>query len=318
MTEPSALVAGEALIDFVPAADGPLDDVETFTRRAGGAPATVAAGLATLGARTVFWTRVGDDPFGDLLTAKLTEAGVDDALVSRDGEADTGLAFLERDGDERSFTFVRDGAADTRLQHGAVSDERLDAVEWVHVSGFALSAEPTRSALLELAERANDRGCTVSVDPNVRPDAWTNLTELQTVTGWLLDAADLVFATPGELRALGFDGTDREALATAVTAQGPNTVVLTLGEEGAYAGTTPSSRYHGPVAHEGFDVSEVDDTGAGDAFVAGAISALIDGASLSRAVAVGNATGALATTTVGGIDAVPDRAAVATLLADSE
>jgi len=54
------LIAGETLIDFVPAVSGPIDSVETFHRRAGGAPANVAVALATLGAPPQFWTRVGD------------------------------------------------------------------------------------------------------------------------------------------------------------------------------------------------------------------------------------------------------------------
>jgi fructokinase len=75
------LVAGEALVDFIPDRPGPLADVETFTRRAGGAPANVAVGLATLGDPPLFWTRVGRDPFGDHLVETLADHGVPDDLV---------------------------------------------------------------------------------------------------------------------------------------------------------------------------------------------------------------------------------------------
>lgn len=316
MESPRVLVAGEALIDFVPAEAGTLDQVESFTRRAGGAPANVAVGLASLEVPSTLWTRLGDDPFGDVLADRLDDAGVDDTLVHRDSGAATGLAFLARTGDDRSFTFVRNGSADTRLQQGAVSDEYLRDTEWVHLGGFALSVEPARSAILDLAERAVDHGCTVSVDPNVRPEAWTNTAELRTVTGWLLDTADVVFATPEELETLGFDGTDNDALAAAVAGRGPDTVVLTLGADGATAYTTAESPYDGPATHEGFSVSVVDNTGAGDAFVAGAIGTLVNGSPLSDAIAVGNAMGALTTTAVGAIEAMPTSTRVETLLDD--
>lgn len=316
MESPQVLVAGEALIDFVPAGEGTLDQVESFTRRAGGAPANVAVGLAHLAVPSMFWTRLGDDPFGAFLADRLDDVGVDDTLVQRDSGAATGLAFLARTGEDRSFTFVRNGSADTRLQQGAVADEDLRNVEWVHLGGFALSAEPARSALLDLAERAVDHGCTVSIDPNVRPEAWTNQAELRTVTGWLIETADVVFATPGELQVLGFDGADNDALAAAVARRGPDTVVLTLGGDGAAAYTTAESPYDGPATHEGFDVSVVDDTGAGDAFVAGAIGTLVDGSPLSDAIAVGNAMGALTTTAVGAIEAMPTRAQIDELLDD--
>ncbi|RQG90038.1 hypothetical protein EA462_08530 [Natrarchaeobius halalkaliphilus] len=49
------LVAGEALVDFIPVRPGPISAVEGFRRRAGGAPANVAVGLDALAEIVVHW-----------------------------------------------------------------------------------------------------------------------------------------------------------------------------------------------------------------------------------------------------------------------
>jgi len=63
------------------------------------------------------------------------------------------------------------------------------------------------------------------------------------------------------------------------------------------------------------DVDVVDTTGAGDAFTAGTITALLAGRSLSDAVTFGNAVGALTTTETGAMEPLPDREAVERLIA---
>jgi len=115
------LVAGETLIDFIPEGPGALDEIEGFARRAGGAPANVAVALSRLDEVPLFWTRVGADPFGDFLADTLAEYGVPDRFVERDPDAETTLAFVTHDEDaDRSFSFYRDGTADTRMRSGTV------------------------------------------------------------------------------------------------------------------------------------------------------------------------------------------------------
>lgn len=83
MDDPRVLVAGEALIDLFPTTAGPIAEAETLRRRAGGAPANVAVGLARLGTPPLLWTRLGEDPFGDYLATVVTDAGIHDALLER-------------------------------------------------------------------------------------------------------------------------------------------------------------------------------------------------------------------------------------------
>ncbi|USZ68394.1 carbohydrate kinase [Halorussus salilacus] len=314
-SDPNVLVAGETLIDFLPDSPGPLSGVEGFSRRAGGAPANVAVALSRLGEPPWFWTRVGEDPFGGHLAETLAGYGVPDRFVERDPDAKTALAFVSHDESaDRAFTFYRDGTADTRLEPGGVSDETLDSVEWVCLGGVMLAAEPGRSATLDLAERASGRDCTVVFDPNARPELWPDGDEFADLVGRMFDYADVVKATPEDLRAVGFEADDPETLAEAVCERGPHTALLTLGGAGAVAAATAPAPW-GPetAAHAGYEVDPVDTTGAGDAFTAGALAALagrIGGEgrpSLSDALAFANAVAAVTTTAVGAMSALPTR-----------
>jgi fructokinase len=308
-----ALVAGEALVDMLPDAPAPLTEVERFDRRFGGGPANVAVGLARLADPPLFWTRVGADPFGDFLADRLASEGVPTDLVERDDEARTGLAFVSLDeSGERAFTFYRDGSADTQLSPDRAGELSLDGVDWVHVGGVLLADEPSRTATLRLTRRASRAGLTVSFDPNARPELWTEFDYGPSVRT-MLGLADVVKASPADLVGAGFvaDG-DPADVAAAVADAGPHTVLLTLGEDGAYAasrGAWPGSE---TVYHPGYDVEAVDTTGAGDAFLAGAVAALRAGQSLDETVAFANAVAALTTTERGAVETVPTLEAVRT------
>lgn len=307
--DPEILVAGETLVDFLPGSRGPLASVESFTRRPGGAPANLAAGLAALDRAPWFWTRVGADPFGDVLVETLDAHGVPDRFVERDPDAKTTLAFVEHDADaDRAFTFYRDGTADTRMEAGTVPDETLAAVDWVYVGGVALAAEPARTATFDLADRAREQGATVVFDPNARPELWAD--DFPAVVARMFERVDVVKATPEDLTAAGFEG-DPDALAAAVHEAGPHTLLLTRGSAGAFAAATGDAPW-GPatVDHPGYPVDPADTTGAGDAFTAGALAALADGDPLSEVLAFANAVAAVTTTAEGAMTALPDRAAV--------
>ena len=320
---PDVLVAGETLVDFLPGAAGPLASVEEFRRRPGGAPANVAVGLATLGHEPWFWTRVGTDPFGDLLVETLADHAIPDRFVERDPEAKTTLAFVEHDANaDRSFTFYRDGTADTRLQAGTIPDETLRSVEWVYVGSLALASDPARGATFDLVERAREQGATVVFDPNARPELWND--EFPEVCSRLFAHSDVVKATPEDLAAAGFDadavsaaGTDAGPLADAVHDAGPHTLLLTRGAAGAVGSATDDAPW-GPerTVHSGYPVDPVDPTGAGDAFTAGALAAFADGRSLPETLAFANAVAAVTTTATGAMAALPTTDAVRTFRAE--
>lgn len=304
--DPRVLVVGETLIDFVPETMDSLGDVDQFYRRAGGAPANVAVGLTQLAEPPWFWTRLGCDEFGDFLARTLKSYGVPSRFVQRDDVAKTTLAFIgEGSGDEPMFSFYREGTADTRFESGTVPAAVLDTVEYIYFGGVVLSTEPSRSAIFELLNRARRRDCRIVFDPNTRPELWTD-TALQSVYDRAFGLSDIVTASPADLTPLGWSGSD-QALLDKTLAAGPHTVFLTKGDAGAIAKTTARSPWDAKWnAHKGFDVDVIDTTGAGDAFTAGILVELSHtDPSVRRALRMGNAVGAAATTATGGMAALP-------------
>jgi fructokinase len=317
------LVAGETLVDLHPDGDGDLGGVDGFVHRPGGAPANVAAGLAALDHPPTLWTRLGDDPFGGFLAAALASHDLAGDLVVR-GDDPTALAVVAPtpDGD-RSFTFYERDTATLAFETGAVPDAALAEFDCVHVGGVALTNPAGREATLDLARRARDAGCLVSLDPNYRPALWRDLGEAGDALRDALALADVVCCSAADLAPLGLGELarhDPEAAAEALLSRGPATVFLTRGPAGATV-VSDATTAGGRLAHSrsAFDVDVTDTTGAGDAFCAGALSRFEPGLSpgdLRDVLAFASAAGALATTETGGLGAVPDREAVHAL-ADS-
>ncbi|WP_240145835.1 PfkB family carbohydrate kinase, partial [Halococcus salsus] len=193
MTDPTILVAGETLVDFLPVQSGPLSGVETFSRRAGGAAANVAIALARLNDQPWFLTNVSTDGFGDFLAATLEANRVPHRFVTRSDHPTT-LAFVAHDEyADRSFTFYGTDAAAHHLSAGAVSNAVLDSLEWVCVNApVALAAEPARSALNDLCERAREHGCHVMFDPNTRRELWPDEDTFHETLDAMLNQADVV------------------------------------------------------------------------------------------------------------------------------
>ena len=142
---------GEILIDFVSLKSGVrLAGAPAFQRAAGGAPANVAVGLARLGVKAAFVSRVGADEFGRFLRSTLERERVDTSGLLTTKEAPTGLAFVSLDRNrERSFAFYRDPCADALLAPGDLRPGPWRGARIFHYGSISMIAEPSRSATLE-------------------------------------------------------------------------------------------------------------------------------------------------------------------------
>lgn len=315
MTDPSVLVVGDTLVDFIPDSDATPSAATEFSTNFGGACANVAMVLETLGVPPFFWTRIARDDFGDFLATHLAASEVRDDYVVRDADAKTTLGFVTHDEQgESSFDFFRERPADGRMAAGTVRDETLRDVDWVHFSTVTLCREPSRSATLELVERARRHDCTVSFDPNTRPELWHSDHEYEVVVRGTLEKVDVVKGGPDDVGAAGFDTNQSPAaIARDVAAAGPHTVFLTLGSDGALCYGTEESPFEGVTRHPGYDVTPMDTTGAGDAFLAGVVGSMTNGVTdPGRVLEVANALGAVVTTEPGSLTALAEAKAIRT------
>lgn len=304
-----ALALGELLVDFVPDRNGvPLAEAERFVRAAGGAPANVAVGLARLGVRSGFLGKVGEDPFGRFLEGVLRDNGVDVRGLRFDEEARTALAFvsLTEDGD-RDFLFYRHPSADMRHRPDEIDPELVAGAKLLHHGSISLITEPARSATLRAVELARAAGRLVSYDPNLRLPLWESEAAARAgiLAAW--EGAQVIKISDDELAFL--TGSREREAARGLWHDELRLLVVTRGEAGVdWYGAEDDGR----VA--GFSVETVDTTGAGDAFVAALLAALVgnpalpdDRQGLEHALRRANAYAALATTVRGAIPALPTR-----------
>lgn len=301
-----ALVAGEMLIDFIPDRHGPLAAVESFSRRAGGAPANVAVGLARLERTPWFCSTLATDAFGDHLATVLDREGIPDRFVNREPDSQTALAFVSHSDDaDRDFAFYRQETADRQFDATGVPDDVLETVDVVVVGGVTLTVEPARSATFDLVERARETDCRVLFDPNVRPELFE--VDPAPTMRRMLSLTDVLKASREDL--------DDDTLPTEpdeLLDAGPDAVFLTEGDAGAGLIAGEDSPWgRGDWHHDGYHVDDVvDTTGAGDAFTAGVVAGLIDGAAPEELLPFANAVAAASTRSEGAMTALPNREAV--------
>ena len=190
MTAPEVLTVGRVSVDlYADAAGAGFSDDQRFVKSIGGSPTNVAVAAARLGHRAAVYTRVGADPFGDYVVAKLAELGVETSHVGRDRVLATPLAFAAlTPPDDPTLLFYRNPAApDMHLTSGEVGDEVVRDAGVFWIAGSAMAWEPARSTIRGmLATRARARHTVLDLD--YRPAFWSSPAEAGDVIGGALDS----------------------------------------------------------------------------------------------------------------------------------
>ena len=294
---------GEAMMMLVAEQPGPLEQAQSFIKRTAGAETNVAIGLARLGLRVGWVSRLGTDSMGRFLLAALRDEGIDCSHVVCDTGQRTGMLFKGRvaGGGDPEVEYHRRGTAASTIGPDSIDVDWLTGARHLHASGVfpALSdncRETARRSMLLMRQA----GRTVSFDPNLRPSLWSDTERMREAITALAALADWVLPGIEEGRLLtGHDGP--EDIARFYRAQGASRVIVKLGPAGAYYDTAEGC---GHVA--GFPVAQVLDTvGAGDGFAVGVISALLQGQDLPAAVRRGAWIGARAVQVIGDTEGLP-------------
>ncbi|MFE6742096.1 sugar kinase [Streptomyces tubercidicus] len=305
---------------------GPLKLGGTMNVSIAGAESNVAIGLARLG-HVVRWAgAVGEDEAGQLVLRTLRAEGVEVSAAATAPGAPTGLLFFEpRLPEVTRVHYYRTGSAGSRLTTDMIQRAFSAAPPRVlHLTGITPSLSPTtRSAARHALQLAGEHGSLVCLDVNFRARLWTAEEAAEVLREWV-PAVDFLIASDDELplclpRGGGLGGSAEEsegslrgkgtrtraaavnlppqgdagdpAVSPATQAQllldqGVSEIVVKLGAAGATV-FTQSGSLHRPAE----PVRAVDAVGAGDAFAAGYLSALLDGEGpdvrLERAVITG-------------------------------
>jgi fructokinase len=278
----------------------------TFKRVLGGAPANVATGLARLGVAAGVVGGVGRDSFGDALLAHLANDGVDTRFVKRLPNR-TGVTFVTRDAHgEPSFLFYRHDSADMAMR-AADAKPRLGRGAWALVGTSTLMTRELSDATFAFLHAAKSGGASLFVDLNVRAHLWSSRAHMDAQISRVARYADILKASDADLAAVAGKSGRRWLAMSAPNA----TWLLTHGAKGATAAGA-----HGEVFAKARRAKCVDATGAGDAFIAGTLAALLaadarpgtaawrDAGNWAAAIEVGHILGAKAVSRVGAVEGV--------------
>ena len=292
---------GETMVLFVPTSVGPLRYAAQFEKTIGGAESNVAIGLARLGHRAGWISRLGNDEFGLYVRNFIRGEGVDTSRVIFDDRHPTAVFFKERQwGREPRVYYYRKGSAASCMTPDDLDEAYIGQARFLHITGITPALSSSCAATVDRAiELAKRNGLQVVFDPNIRLKLWSK-EEARRVLMDVASRCDIVMPGLEEGEILTGEQTP-EKIAARLLENGARVVVVKLGEQGAYYATPELSEYV-----EGFPVKQiVDPIGAGDAFAAGFLSGLLRGWTYREAVRLGNRVGAFALTVAGDVEGLP-------------
>jgi dehydrogluconokinase len=296
---------GEAMAMLVADQPGPLETVPAFHKRTAGAETNVAIGLARLGFRVGWLSRLGDDSWGRYLKAEMQREGIDCSRVAIDREARTGLVLKERavDGRDPAIEYHRKGSAASRMTRSELDFAFLASARHLHATGvFAAVSASCLDAQRAAIDAMKAAGRTISFDTNLRPTLWPSKDVMARTLNELAGRCDWVLPGLEEGRILTGLSTPEE-IAGFYLDRGAQWVMVKLGAEGAYYRGRDRAGYVPAVP-----VAEIVDTvGAGDGFAVGVISALLEGRDIDAAVRRGAWIGARALQVLGDTEGLPTR-----------
>jgi len=286
-------VIGDVSVDLMYFVDAlPGAGEETPAKRslikAGGAAATVAANLASLGHKATLAARVGTGPFREAALENLKATGVDLSQLQEDKEHLTSsiLIFVIAGGER---TMVSSIGASRYLDATAFKARTLDQMDALVLSAYALSGGPSREYALKALAAAKKRDLPIFADLGTGAirDAGTSLLEDLSGVDYLLMNQHELYSLTGESSISNGVGVLREA--------GIENAVIKVGSLGSMVVTPDTEALVEP--HPVEDV--IDSTGAGDAYTAAFAASVMEGHDLLEAARRGNVAGALVATHVG-------------------
>lgn len=294
---PRIVVVGSIVFDCVAKADrlprkGETVLGQSFGMFSGGKGANQAVQAARLGAEVYMVGRVGQDSLADHVLKNLKASGVDTRYIKQDPSVATGACCIHVDAaGDNTIVIVPEANL-------ACSPEDVDAAREVLATADILLCQfeiamPTVAYALEVAA---ELGVRVVLNPAPAQPVSNGLCSRATVLTPNETEAELLAGVPlpsGESNARASSDWEIE-VSSRLLGMGPQAVVITLGNRGAYLANGAGGRLI-----PAYQVSPVDVTAAGDAFNGALAVAMAESREMTQAIAFANAAGALAATRAG-------------------
>jgi fructokinase len=298
---------GELLIDMVCVDNKGLKHGEKFEKKAGGAPANVAASICKLEGNAYFLGQVGNDFFGKYLIELLQNLNINTEMTVEKGSTTIALVGIDQSG-ERNFDFLRGSDGEYSFDNVDLSKiNNSDIIHFGSATGFL--AGELKKTCFELLNYAKTNNIYISFDPNYR-DALITPDKLDLFVEdsiKFLKESDFTKLSDEELFLLTKEK-DIVAGVDKLHELGVKVVTITLGAKGTYLSVNGESEIIPSIK-----IKQVDSTGAGDSFVGAVLKQIADiedkenikFENWKNIVAFANKVGAITCTNYGAIASMP-------------
>lgn len=308
---------GELLIDFTENGESSQGN-PMLEANPGGAPCNVLAMLNKLGKKTAFIGKVGNDTFGHMLKAVVSESGTDITNLVMDNEVHTTLAFVHTYPDgEREFSFYRNPGADMMLTKDEVNEDIIKAGRIFHFGTLSSTHEGAREATRYAVDVAKENGLLISFDPNLREPLWASLDDAKKEIEYGLSKCDILKISDNELEFMTGTTDYSEGVRRLREKYDIKIIFVTLGKDGSYAYYKNMTVGAPPF----MNVKTIEKTGAGDTFGGCALNYLLEHdidnlteENLTELVIFANAGASLITAKKGALKVMPDREEIEALI----
>lgn len=280
---PRLIALGETMVMLTPARAESLASAPRLQVHVGGAESNVASHAAALGVDAAWVSAVGSDVLGTRVRDAVAARGVDVSWVRTDPTAPTGVYFKDPG---RGVLYYRDGSAASRLTPDAVADVPLEHAAIVHLSGItpALSAE-CATLVDAVIERVAAGDGQLSFDVNHRAALWAPDVAAPALLA-LARRADIVFVGLDEANTVW--GCLTAAEVRALIPQ-PSRLIVKDGDIGATEYARDAAGADTETFVPAIPTEVIEAVGAGDAFAAGYLAALLAGDDAAGRLGAGHA-----------------------------
>lgn len=303
---------GEVMLRLSPPDKEKISQGEVFEKNAGGSELNVASGAAFLGIRSAIITKLPDNKIGRFIKYKIRYGNVSDDYVVYD-KSDSkrlGIYYYESGAYPRKSSVVYDRANSsmTTLSLAEIPSDIYIKTRMFHVSGISLALNPgLRKTVVELIKNFKAEGSAISFDVNYRASLWSEEEARETILS-ILPYVDVLFISEETSRKMMQKTGTLEEIMKSYTEEFNCKIVLTTKREVVsptkhnFSSTIYcSNKFYNEPSYENIQV--VDRIGSGDAYVAGALYAILEYEDCQKALEFGNAMSAVKNTVYGDMPA---------------
>ena len=296
------VTVGESMIAFEALDYGPIREAKLFNKWVGGAETDFAIGLARLGFKCGWFSRLGDDEFGREVFRTIRGEDVDVSKVIFDLDAKTGVFFVERSSlSDFKCYFYRQASAASQMSPDDVDPDYIKQAKIVYLTGITPVLSESANKVVEKVYRvALKNNQTIVFDPNLR----LTLCSINTARSLLIPLMQKsTYVLPGdeELKLL-MDCPELPKAIEKAHSMGIGNLVIKAGVEGAILACANEKPRHVPS----YNVRPISSIGAGDCFGAGFVAGLLEEQPMEQSVRWGNALGAFSLMAWGPYQALPN------------